>query len=292
MLQKISFSILSTLIYANESYRCEYEICENLGQENKIFRDTTLEDLLDKAESMAMERGVSNRFVLQLGLHRVNNYGCWCHSAETFYESTLLSASIDSKDEYDECCKAKHIGYDCIRMEAASKNEICEPTTTSYDVTMVKDVDGSFKLGCSDTIESNWCKRKTFMADLRFLITQDNLMMSGAEKDYAKYGHPGFNKGLGNFDLGTCKPAETLSAAVLNKQIEDREKKAMQKVCCGDYPYRVVFNLKNENSNACCAYKDDFINETLNLDLNIGHVYNTLSNQCCDSGVKSIADTC
>jgi len=286
LLKNSLFSALLAGFVRSDGYSCSGQLCGHLQESDLI--STTLGKVLETARNaVAAANDGNDRFGLQLDIPITNNYGCWCHTGDQYPGPFFLTEAIDSKDDYDEACKAKHMGYDCIVMDAAANNMVCPPTETDYDLRMTPQPDGSFLLECSETIENDWCKRRVCLVDMRFLIRQDTLDDANTFKDLASFGHPGFHDNVGNFDVSTCKAPRDNSG-----NGEGGKKKNITRVCCGDYPYRVIYDKDNRNNNACCEYDDAAINAAYRFDLKIGQVYNEVMNQCCSDGVQPVGNMC
>lgn len=161
----------------------------------------------------------STRFGIMVNLPSLTKYGCWCYRGTDYPGGRGVT-----QDNFDDACKAHHMGYDCIIMDSgfeepeciADSNNCCDPPNTPYLwwIAPVMGVPGKYTFECADEIFNNWCKRKTCQVDLRFLSTFYELTGQGLQPDYETYGHtgtlsPGFNPVSGMFDPATCPDGGT-----------------------------------------------------------------------------------
>lgn len=226
----------------------------------------------------------NGRWGSKFKLNVINNYGCWCYGGASWPGARDTTGWGPSMDEYDEACKAHHMGFDCISLDADAENESCDPSTQQYSLLMTPLANGDYTLECSDAIEESWCKKRTCMVDLRFLARHWKLESDNVDPDYTSFGHSGFHNNAGNFDTSVCEIKGNGSGSNGGKPI--------QKVCCGDYPYRIWYDKNNSKKLGCCAYEDQSVSEEYGYSVQIGQLYNTFTGTCCSTGVITGSNIC
>jgi hypothetical protein len=190
-------------------------------------------------------------------------------------------------DEYDDACKAHHQGFDCITMDANAEGESCIPNETTYSLKVTPESNGDYTIECDDSIEDDWCKRRTCMVDLRFIARHWKLEDDGVEPDYAAYGHEGFHNNAGAFDAQSRD-----SVCLLPRPNGPGGHAKVVKVCCGDYPYRVWYDKANHRGIRCCSYDDPSVSEAYGFPIKVGKLYNNMAATCCDYGVVNDGNVC
>lgn len=244
-----------------------------------IQRDTTLKEFLGmdvNSQIITEGNGLTNpkpRFGMQLLIGTVANYGCWCYGGA---EWPTGDGRGDSRDDFDEACKAHHMGFDCIIMDAARENKVCIPDATSYDVRVIRPASayGDFVLECSDSIEDDWCKRRTCLVELRLLGRYWKLIQDGHRPDYNTWGHTTIG---GPFEpLDSCPPIRTAGGL------------PREKVCCGEYPYRAwhysIVGQPDRYPTQCCTYEDPNVTADYGFPITIGALYNQRHEACGPTG--------
>jgi len=250
------------------------------------------------AKSEEVQIGSSNRpstrFGLVLTIPVINNYGCWCYGGASWPGARDISGFGPAKDEYDDACKAHHMGFDCITLDADAEGESCQPNEEQYSLLVTPLQSGDYTLECADSIADHWCKRRTCMVDLRFIARHWKLESDGVEPNYQAYGHPGHHNNIGNFDTSQCAIPENPNKGPggHNGGNNDKPVLPVQKVCCGDYPYRIWYNKNNDRGINCCAYEDPAVNNDYGFSLKVGRLYNTAAATCCSSGLVTSSNVC
>lgn len=232
-----------------------------------------------------LKNEVSGKFGLQFHIPVINNYGCWCYGGDDWPGARDWTGFGPTMDEYDDACKAHHMGFDCIVMDAEVESEVCDPTNTSYSLGVTPLPNGDYVFECDDSIEDDWCKRRTCMVDLRFIARHWKLEDDGVEPDFAAYGHAGYHDDAGDFDAQSND-----SVCILPRKPGGT--KAYQKVCCGDYPYRVWFDQANGRGIECCAYEEPSVSAEYGFTVNVGKLFNSMAATCCDYGVITDGNVC
>lgn len=257
---------------------------------NVLPLDTFGDALLqaNQPANIASENGedeVAPRFGLKVNIPVINNYGCWCYGGEYWPGARDWTGFGPFMDEYDDACKAHHMGFDCITMDADAEGETCIPNETTYTLKVTPQNNGDYTLECADEIEDKWCERRTCLVDLRFIARHWHLEDLGIEPDYAQFGHNGFHNNVGDFDVnGNC---------LLPKHNGPGGHQArIVKVCCGDYPYRIWFDKRNNRGISCCEYEDASISADYGFALKVGQLYNNMAATCCADGVRSDGNVC
>lgn len=226
------------------------------------------------------------RFGLKLKLNVINNYGCWCYGGASWPGARDVTGLGPAMDEYDEACKAHHMGFDCINLDAEAEGETCQPNEEQYSLLMTPQANGDYTLECADSIEDDWCKRRTCMVDLRFLARYWKLEIDNIQKDFTNFGHAGFHNNAGNFDTSVCIVKGPGGGSKGGNNLP------IKKVCCGDYPYRIWYDKNNNRGLQCCAYEDQGVSEDYGFAVKIGKLYHTASATCCDSGIVTGSNIC
>lgn len=254
----------------------------------ELVTDTTVTELLTNAKSTTQ----TPRFGMQLDIHLVKDYGCWCYGPPSEYGQPSWYPGFGNgkaRDLHDENCQHHHAGFECIRMDAKVENKICEPTETTYDLTVSQSVNyGTIFLECADSIADDWCKRRTCLVDLRRLARYWKLTKDRVYPDYSAWGHRNLDNSI-NFD------------AIQECKVEGRRapgNKDIQKQCCGDYPYRSLYYTDVDSSNSdingnrqarCCLYEDLDVSNTYGFQIMIGQIYNKNTHTCSDQhGVERL----
>lgn len=238
------------------------------------------------------ESDPSTRFGLQLPLVGLNEYGCWCYQSGS-YDLGAHGSGVPV-DSFDEICKSRHMGYDCIVADApTSQNQFpngpcdnvgdpgcCDPSHASYQWLITHDIPtdpfstdpGSFLIECADAIEGDWCKASSCMQDLRFMYEYYQLTEAGESVDIA------FSQPHGGFDTSTCpyvappgNPGPGTTAAPIDLD---------EKTCCGEYPYRLWYRTSSQDldDRECCAFESTL---TETYDVRVGHMYHSTTHHCC-----------
>lgn len=223
------------------------------------------------------------RFGLKVDIAAINNYGCWCYGGDSWPGAKDRSGDGMFVDLFDDACKGHHMGYDCIAMDAVAEGKICIPNEQTYDMTMKQLPSGDFTLECSNSIETDWCKRRVCMVDLKYLARLWKLEDDGHNPDYNSFGHPGHHDGKGDFDTGVCEVKKHNGGSGGTPPI---------RVCCGDYPYRIWFDKANNRGVKCCQYEDPQISIAYGFPIRQGKLYNDMNAICCDHGVVPGSTIC
>ena len=260
------------------------------GGSSRIFSTIAKpqEVVIDNQSSAS--RGPSTRFGLVFTLPVINNYGCWCYGGASWPGARDVTGTGPAKDDYDDACKAHHMGFDCITLDAAAEGESCQPNEEQYSLLVKPLPSGDYTLECADSIADHWCKRRTCMVDLRFIARHWKLEEDGVEPDYASFGHPGHHNNQGNFDTSECVIDEPKGPGGHNGN--GKGDLPVQKVCCGDYPYRIWYNKNNDRGINCCAYEDPAITNDYGFSLKIGKLYNSAAATCCANGIETDSNVC
>lgn len=240
-----------------------------------------------KPEDIGLD-GASPRFGLVFKIPVINNYGCWCYGGDSWPGARDTSGFGEPKDVYDDACKAHHMGFDCITMDADAENESCIPNETSYTLLVTPLASGDYTLECADSIEEDWCKRRVCLVDIRFIARQWKLEADGIKPDYEAYGHPGHHNNQGNFDTSVCE----VPSRPHNGNGNGGRTRVVQKVCCGDYPYRIWYDKNNDKGTSCCAYEDSSVISDYGFNVKVGQLYNSMSSTCCKDGVVNGSNIC
>lgn len=251
------------------------------GQTKCVAISATKTDYLPDGEK------VGGRFGLQVQIPVINNYGCWCYGGEYWPGARDWTGFGPFMDEYDDACKAHHQGFDCITLDAEAEGESCIPNETTYSLKVSPMANGDYLLECDDSIEFDWCKRRTCMVDLRFLARHWKLEDDGVEPDYAAFGHAGFHDDAGDFDAQSRD-----SVCLLPPPKGPGGHAKVVKVCCGDYPYRVWYDKANFRGIRCCQYDDPSVSADYGFPIKVGKLYNNMAATCCNYGVINDGNVC
>jgi len=262
----------------NSSPEAVYKINTGSGQ-----------NLFDKLKAPVQDsQKVSTRFGLQFLIPVINNYGCWCFRGENWPGAPDPTGFVEAVDVYDDACKAHHMGYDCITLDAEAEQESCIPNETNYHLLVKQQSSGDFTLECADSEWDHWCKRRTCLVDIRLIARSLKLKEEGIEPDYETYGHEGYHNDAGAFDTSVCKVEKKHNGkgngGTLNRPIK--------RVCCGDYPYRIWYDANNNRGISCCAYNDAAVIRDYGFSLKVGQLYNSMSASCCKDKVVSGSTIC
>lgn len=256
------------------------------GTMNTVFGPLSTPDTEDEAQAFEMDEDMDGnstfRFGLLFRIPVINNYGCWCYGGDYWPGARDHTGQGPVVDVYDDACKAHHMGFDCIDMDSRKERIECYPNTQDYTLLIVPQMDGSYTMECDDDIQDDWCRKRTCLVDLRFLARHWKIQNEGIKPDYEKYGHEGFHRGQGTFDDKQC-------AANYDPNATSPKKPGLyfaQRVCCGDYPYRVWYDAKNTEGTKCCSYEDSDVTEDYGFTVNVGVLYDSNSGVCCQDGPK------
>lgn len=228
--------------------------------------------------------GAKPRFGLKVNIPAINYYGCWCYGGGAWPGAKDRSGSGKTVDLFDDACKAHHMGFDCITMDAKYENKDCTPNVQTYDLKVTQKADGDYFFECSNTIENDWCKRRVCMVDLRFLARIWKLKDDGLSPDFTSYGHPGHHNGEGDYDTDQCRNWPSAKGPGHNPPIVQ--------VCCGEYPYRIWYDVNNSKNIQCCEYEDPAVTLEYDFPIKVGKLYNGLSATCCADRVVSGSNVC
>ena len=194
----------------------------------------------------------------------------------------------------------------CISIDAAYENKECNPYSTDYDATITwtdeygeKLATGYFTVECTQTLESDWCKRRVCMNDLAFMTQSTRLFMFRNYLNRDAYGHTKYVqdqsthvwKEVSNEDFDLISQCNNNFKG--NGPIDTTGLK-----CCGDYPDRTLYNPL-DTTTQCCVYKGIHhfstsyesvaFDRTQILDYtfprNIGKIYNQHEQICTEFGV-------
>lgn len=260
----------------------------------------------------------STRFGIQLQLPLLNRYGCWCYRGADYPGGRGIP-----QDDYDEACKAMHMGYDCVVSDSdteenscVASGDCCNPVDTDY-LWFIKpsaDYPGSYTFECAETIEMDWCRARVCQIDLRFVSTFFELITYGIYPDRKTFGHieDGSN---GEFDPSTCPepanifdytdiitgdvPAEQSDGgiggggvATTTTATTTTELVTQDRVCCGEYPFRSWFNKFSNDDRECCEYEEDTITDKYSYSVLMGKMFHSSLEICCADGVVSGSTVC
>lgn len=237
------------------------------------------------------ENEASPRFGLVFKIPVINNYGCWCYGGASWPGARDTSGFGEPKDVYDDACKAHHMGFDCITLDADAENESCIPNETTYNLLVTPLSNGDYTLECADSIADHWCKRRVCLVDIRFIARQWKLESEGIKPDLEAYGHPGHHNNVGNFDTKVCEVAKNNKPNGNGNGNGGQDRKP-QKVCCGDYPFRIWYDKNNNKGVKCCSYQDPSVITDYGFTLKVGKLYNSMSATCCNDGVVNGSNVC
>ena len=214
--------------------------------------------------------------------YALGNYGCWCprfdDSLEILWPSNV--AGSEPVDEYDRACKTHVMNSKCITIDAEYEDRECDPESEDYDATFtIHAVDPIMTYECTNTLEDDWCKRRTCLVDLNYIFEYMRLLTSGTypKNEYFHYKRTSYQYTIfdptsqcSNFDQGHG-PVDTEGLK-----------------CCGDYPDRTLYNPLDTN-NQCCVYLASnslqVNNDNVHFPKNIGKMYNPNKQICTDFGV-------
>lgn len=260
----------------------------------------------------------TTRFGIQLQLPLLNKYGCWCYRGTDY-----PGGRGTTQDDYDEACKAMHMGYDCVVSDApimedncmANPADCCNPVDTDYlwFIKPAVGLPGSYTFECAEDVQQDWCRARVCQIDLRFVATFFELITFGIYPDRVNLGHIGVDNG--EFDPTTCPDAalsfdytdfvtvDTPSSqdgagvgggtvATTTQETQSTTAVTSERVCCGDYPFRSWFNKFSNDDRACCEYEDALITAKYRYQLNVGQMYHSNLAICCADGVVSGSTVC
>lgn len=233
-------------------------------------------------------QSVNPRFGVVTSFSVINNYGCWCFRGSNWPGAPDKTGFGQAVDVYDDACKAHHMGFDCITLDANAEGESCIPNEQDYDLTIKPQPNGDFTLECADSMWDHWCKRRTCLVDLRLMARVRKLKDDGIRPDFEKYGHAGYHNDVGDFDKSVC----TVPRDNNPNNGSGNHRREIKRVCCGDYPYRIWYDENNNRGISCCAFNDAAVINDYGFSLKVGQLYNKMSATCCDDKVISGSNIC
>lgn len=305
------YNIAPEQISGNEfTLKCSGERCSHW--KNKIhkrtkFKETTVVDLFDayefgkedplnKVHIQDLDINHAPQLRINYGLYFsfpvIHNYGCWCYGGSRWPGERELLGSGGYVDEYDMACKAHAKGYECVELEAAYLGIFCHAQKTKYELQVDPLNTGDFLIVCTDPLEE-WCKRKVCLVDLKFIARHWKLEDEFVYPDLPAFGHPGAHKGRGNFNTTeNClvpDPKDEIESKIHGSGPRDN---VVAKLCCGDYPNRIFYDVRNLYGTVCCEYSTVGIEIEWGYPLLIGQLYNEMNAVCCDDGVVYMSNIC
>ena len=168
----------------------------------------------------------------------IRGYGCWCN-----LNSFFRAGHGQPQNGMDENCKKLHLGYDCIKMDAADEGTTCDTRDDDYVVSpalSMSQVEFQCKMfseilygpmGLNLSPAKINCAIRLCSVESRFLAWILTDFMNGNGLDHS-YIHDTYG-GSFNFD-DNCHNSPGV------RDIE----------CCGLYPFRFPYNVVTQE---CCA---------------------------------------
>lgn len=203
------------------------------------------EEVLDQWDRMCFEIGLTyngNRNIdplsqadpVSASMSALSGYGCWCNMASSFH---VGHGKV--QNELDENCRKTHLGYDCIRKDAAAVGSTCETDTDEYRVVTAFTTSGVDYL-CQAVnmafyahlpVEKRHCAVRLCKVESRFLSWfLTNFFRIRFD---AQYIHDTYS---GQFDFDS-------ECVQVPGDVE--------KECCGLYPLRFPYNTDHQE---CCEH--------------------------------------
>lgn len=194
-----------------------------------------------------------------LNLRGIWGYGCYCN-----FGNRLTQGKGSPVNKEDAICKRMQLCLRCAEMDARDGNYFCNARTTTYNSELGQSLPGqnsnqySFNSGCMVQNPTDLCAAHVCTCEMQLINEFLELYWEGNTHDTAPR-HPSNPYG-GDFDYdANCfsNPGQT--------EIQ----------CCGRYPFRYTFNALDKS---CCEVTQE--------------IYSDFQGQCCDSGVRPLADVC
>jgi len=264
------FSASSSIFYEED---LPFLDIADIPHEGITVSNTTIMEWYDR--QLANLRGPQiGRYGMKLPFSVLNLYGCWCYSHQSYGVGEHGKGT--PQDEFDHICRDRHMGYDCMIMDAPTEipGLPCTPGLTGYSWQITPVITnnlftGEFIFECDNSIEADWCKAKSCMIDLRFLHDMNVLSITGHGVDNNLYHANGF-------DTDACPGTPPTSGGGTGVLYEWDKK-----VCCGQYPYRMWYwtTSTNVDDRECCEFHTTAAAKT--YDVRVGHMYHDDNQDCC-----------
>lgn len=184
-----------------------------------------------------------------LELELLSCYGCWCYRGQ--HHGKGLGRPVN---DFDKICRQHHHAYECIKLDAVGRGEVCDPVQRAeegFGYKMSTDLDedghGGMKLECQDG--QDWCSQRTCEVDLEYLRQMWQLLLAGQDIHRIENGHHNKHRDPDGNLVGTF---DTTNCPIGGKQYQP------YKHCCGKYPKRQVFKSSAEvdGHRQCCDLED------------------------------------
>jgi len=224
----------------------------------KIRETEFMPDSMAEVLANAADKGlncVDNRCKVPISLSGIWHYGCWCN-----FGKDLLDGQGMPVNKHDQICQDLQFCLRCAKMDAEDDGTYtCDPKKDRFNAGFRW---GKKKLStdCKKRNGGEPCATHLCMCEMTLIGELIALIWEGYTYD-PQYRH----KKLG----GNFKPSKY---CLITKTTGPSAKE-----CCGAYPKRAPYSVGGNTD--CC-------------DSNNGALYNTISEHCCASGVKSTGDLC
>jgi len=171
-----------------------------------------------------------------IDLTSVQNYACWC-----FFGENYGKGRGPPKNVIDQICQKLQFCRRCIAVDSATDDESCNVAERGYKSPGFRDlIVGNIKSAC-DSVNKETCQYRSCTCELQFSQAIVQLFFSGYVYD------PFFKHEKGYSWNENCPPYCTGGNCGGSRTELD---------CCGEYPERVPFNVKNR---ACCSKRKTYV---------------------------------
>lgn len=193
---------------------------------------------------------------LILDVDALDGYGCWCHLGDG-----LTKGVGTPRDPYDSACKSLQGCARCAEEDFG--DEGCDAASHNYNVPFLfSNNRNAIETNCIAANPNDNCAQALCMCQVNWL---NNVLQVG-------FGGNGVSPALShdNFDGSQCA---TSRGGSTGQQDNDGSSSIREpKTCCGNYPERFPFNLKNSS---CCDVD--------------GNIFDPNTKMCCDTvGVSDL----
>lgn len=191
----------------------------------------------------------NTRALLKTDMGLLDQYGCWC-----YFQNDHGKGKSKPVNEIDEFCQVLHHGYSCIIKDTDAMGAKCTPWEIPYNSAISTGiVTGitmeNLKTECNVQNPNDTCESWTCMVENWFVIQFLKYSLNGGTIATEFQHSEGFT------------PADSCWTDGPN---------GYEKACCGAYPERFPFTLRN-GERACCVDK----------------TYNTEYYSCCSGVIMS-----
>ena len=177
----------------------------------------------------------------------INQYGCWC-----YFDDDHGKGRGKPANPVDELCKILQQGYSCVIMDSEAEGSFdCIPWEVNYNSATAlgisgnpssdhEDVHHALRDACANANPFDKCARRSCIVENFFVMENFKLFLTGYAFD------PSLLHSLGKFDRVENCPKKIGPSAGIESG----------KGCCGEFPVRFPYKLKNKDgARGCCGQK-------------------------------------